>query len=104
VPESVLGELEVVNVPQSGRYELRLGGQLVGFSAYRRRDNRISFLHTEVDDSLEGRGLGGRLAAAALDDARRQGLLVVPLCPFIAGYIDTHPEYHDLLAPASRSK
>jgi predicted GNAT family acetyltransferase len=37
-----------------------------------------------------------------LDDAREQGLSVVPLCPFIAGYIDRHPEYCDLVAPEHR--
>jgi len=45
-----------------------------------------------VDDSCAGRGFGSRLAAAALEDARGQGLEIVPLCPFIAHYIERHPE------------
>ena len=61
------------------------------------REGRISFTHTEVDPSCEGRGFGSRLAAAALDDARRQGLRVLPLCPFVAHYVETHPEYQDLV-------
>jgi uncharacterized protein len=97
-------QAEVVNVPEENRYELRLGGKLVGFAAYRRRNGRISFTHTEVDESLEGRGFGSRLAAEALNDARRQGLVVAPLCPFIARFIDRHPEYEDLVAPGYRSK
>ena len=75
-------------------------GQLieyVGLAAYRRRDGRISFTHTEVDESCEGRGFGSRLAAAALDDARRQGLRVLPLCPFVAHYVEQHPEYQELV-------
>jgi predicted GNAT family acetyltransferase len=91
-------DVQVVDVPEAGRYELRVGGEPVGFVSYRRRDERIVFLHTEVDPSVGGRGLGGRLAAAVLDDARRQGLSVVPLCPFIAGYIDKHPDYEELVA------
>ena len=90
-------DAEVVNVPGANRYELRIGGRLVGLAAYRRRDGRIAFTHTEVDEACEGRGLGSRLAAAALDDARRQGLEVVPLCPFIAHYIARHPEYAPLV-------
>ena len=74
------------------RNELRLGGHLIGLAAYRRRDGRIAFTHTEVDESCAGRGFGSRLAAAALKDARRQGLEIVPLCPFIAHYIEQHPE------------
>src|SRR5438270_2245819 len=91
-------ETEVVDVPDASRYELRLGGRLVGLAAYRRRDGRIAFTHTEVDESCEGRGFGGRLAAAALEDARRHGLDVVPLCPFIARYIERHPEYEQVVA------
>jgi uncharacterized protein len=91
-------EAEVVDVPEASRYELRLGGRLIGLAAYRRRNGRIAFTHTEVDESCEGRGFGSRLAAAALEDARRQGLEVVPLCPFIAHYIDRHSEYEQLVA------
>ena len=102
--ESAPDDLEVVNVPEASRYELRLGGRLIGHAAYRRRGDRLALLHTEVDESLEGRGLAGRLAVAALEDARREGLVVVPLCPFMAAYIERHPEYQDLLASGFRSK
>jgi uncharacterized protein len=96
-------EADVVDVPEASRYELRLDGRLVGVAAYRRRDGRMSFIHTEVDESCEGRGYGSRLAAAALDDARRQGLEIVPLCPFIAHYIERHPEYQQLVAARERT-
>jgi len=89
-------DAEVVDVPGRSRYELRLDGRLVGLAAYRRRDGRIAFTHTEVDESCEGRGFGSRLTAAALDDARRQGLRILPLCPFVAHYVETHPEYQEL--------
>jgi uncharacterized protein len=95
-------EAVVVDAPEASRYELRLDGRLVGLAAYRRRDGRIAFTHTEVDDALEGRGFGSRLAAAALEDAGRQALDVVPLCPFMASYIKRHPEYERLVAPGYR--
>jgi predicted GNAT family acetyltransferase/glutaredoxin len=97
-----VAETEVVDVPEENRYELRLGDRLIGLAAYRRRNGRISFTHTEVEESCEGRGFGSRLAAAALDDARRQRLDVVPLCPFIAHYIERHPEYEQLVASGYR--
>jgi predicted GNAT family acetyltransferase/glutaredoxin len=92
------GDTEVVDVPEKSRYELRLGGRLIGLAAYRRRNNRIAFTHTEVEPSCEGRGFGSRLAEAAVEDARRQGLKIVPLCPFIAHYVKTHPEHEELAA------
>jgi predicted GNAT family acetyltransferase len=92
---------EVVDVPEASRYELRLDGRLIGVAAYTRRGSLIAFTHTEVDESCEGRGFGSMLAAAALDDARRQGLDVVPLCPFMAHYIEQHSEYQELV-PSGR--
>jgi predicted GNAT family acetyltransferase/glutaredoxin len=91
-------EPTVVNVPEASRYELRDGDRMIGEAAYRRRNGRIAFTHTEVDEALEGRGLGSRLVATALDDARREGLEVVPLCPFVASFIHRHPEYQDIVA------
>ena len=93
----------VVDSPEANRYELRLGDRLIGLAAYRRRNGRIAFTHTEVDDKLEGHGFGSRLASEALADVKRQGLEVVPLCPFIARYIDDHPEYEELLPAGYRT-
>jgi len=47
---------------------------------------------------MRGRGFGSLLAAAALENAEREGLEVAPLCPFMAHYIKRHPEYEPLLA------
>lgn len=88
----------VSDVPEQNRYELRLGGRLVGLAAYRRRDGRLAVTHTEIDEACSGRGFGTQLVLAVLDDARRQGLDVVPLCPFVGYVIGEHPEYQDLVA------
>jgi predicted GNAT family acetyltransferase len=90
----------VADVPEASRYELRVDGRLVGLLAYRRRENRIALTHAEVSEACEGRGFGSKLAATALDDARRQGLEVLPLCPFVAWYVDRHPQYAELVASA----
>jgi len=39
---------------------------------------------------LDGRGFGGRLVAAAVDRAAREGLTLVPLCPFARGWLERH--------------
>jgi len=93
------GDATIVNVPEAHRYELQLDGERIGELAYRQRKDRIAFTHTNVNPAYEGRGFGSRLAEAALADARRQGLAVVPLCPFIAWYIEQHPEHEALVAP-----
>ena len=63
----------------------------------------VVLVHTEVATEFEGHGVGSRLAAAALDDIRARGLKVDPVCPFIARYLDRHPELSDLVATESPS-
>ena len=79
------------------RFEVFEDGQLAGFAQYIRRAGRLIFVHTEVSDEFEGQGIGSKLAAGALDAARAKGDHVVPLCPFIASYIERHPQYADLV-------
>lgn len=95
--EEPTADPDVVNQPEARRYEIRVEGQRAGFAAYDLADDRLVFTHTEIDEKFERRGLGGRLAKAALDDVRQKGNAVVPQCPFIAAYIEHHPEYGDLV-------
>ena len=92
--------VEVRNNATEYRYELWADGEMAAYTQYALRRGRLAFLHTEVYESFEGMGLGGRLARAALDDARARGLLVMPFCPFIAAFIERHlDQYGDLVAP-----
>jgi len=96
---------EVHNNPTEYRYEVWTDGEMAGYTQYGLGRGRIAFIHTEVFESYVGTGLGGRLARAVLDDARARGLVVVPYCPFIAGYIERHlDEYRDLVAPEMLSR
>lgn len=93
---------EIADNPDEERFEVRVGGELAGFSQYRRRPAGLAFIHTEIDDRFEGQGLGGRLVAQALENARDRGLAVLPFCPFVRGYIERHPEYLDLVPEERR--
>jgi predicted GNAT family acetyltransferase/glutaredoxin len=97
-------EAEVIDNPDASRFELRLGGRLIGVAAYRRRNRRMAFTHTEIEESHEGHGFGGVLAKGALEEAARHGLEVVPLCPFIARYIEEHPDYQSLVPASYRER
>lgn len=96
--EAGAAEPVVTDDPSESRYEIRLGDELVGFAAYKRRPGEITFTHTEIDPSFEGRGLAGRLIGAALDAAREEGLAVRPVCPYVRAYIERHPAYEDLVS------
>ncbi|MDB5686335.1 MAG: hypothetical protein JWR77_924 [Rhizorhabdus sp.] len=88
---------DVRHNPAQQRYELAAEGALA-IAVYDRRGEAIAFTHTEVPRALEGKGIGSRLIKGALADARAQDLKVIPLCSFVAAYIDRHPEEQDLLA------
>jgi predicted GNAT family acetyltransferase len=97
-------EIVVTDNEAQERYEITADGVLAGFTQYRRRPQLIAFVHTEIDPRFEGQGLGGKLVAAALDEARDGAVAVLPFCPFVGGYIQRHPEYADLVPESYRTK
>lgn len=88
--------MEIVDNRALSRFEV-VAGDEIAIAAYRLDGNTITLTHTEVPDSMRGQGVGKALARAALDSARERNLTVVPLCPFMAGFISRHPEYQDLV-------
>jgi predicted GNAT family acetyltransferase len=98
VPEAV------VDAPDRSRFEVRVDGEVAGFTEYRRRPGLIAFIHTLIDPRFEGQGLGSELVRAALSQARSDGLSVLPFCPFVRSYIARHTEYLDLVPEDVRAK
>lgn len=92
---------EVVDDTENKRYEIRVDGEVAAFAEYILTSELITFTHTEVDPRHEGRGLGSALVRGALDDVRGRGLDVLPLCPFVKGWIQRHPDYADLVYGAA---
>lgn len=91
-------ELSVADSPERSRYELYVGSALAGFTDYHAQPGLVTLLHTEIEPSFEGQGLGSRFVAGVLDDIRGRGALVLPICPFVRSFIQRHPEYADLVA------
>ena len=86
-------EFVVVDNPEASRYELTIDGVPAGFVEYRMHGDTMVMPYIEIDPAFGGRGFGGRLTQAALDDARSRGLTVEPTCPFIVAWVREHPEY-----------
>ncbi len=80
------------------RYELLEDGVVIGFADYQVRGETVVFPHTVINPERRGEGLGAVLVQGALDDVRPTGQKVVPACWYVGQFIDTHPEYADLLA------
>lgn len=90
-------EVTVTDADDQQRFEARANGRLAGILTYTRTAGLVVYPHTKVQTEFEGKGVGGILARAALDDARERGLEVDPRCPFIAAWIDKHPDYRGLV-------
>lgn len=91
-------DVVVRDAPHRHRYEAVIGDAVAGFVAYDQVTGDLAFTHTEVTGEFEGTGVGSALARAALDDCRAKGVKVQVFCPFIAGWIDRHPDYQELVA------
>lgn len=92
----------VVDVPERGRFEIRVDDRVVGLASYHVDNGTMTLPHTEVDPSMGGRGLGTTLVSAVLDAARERGLHVLPYCSFVRRHIQQHPELLDLVAEHDR--
>ena len=89
--EPVSDSAEVTDNPDGSRFELRADGRLAEL-IYHVRGDRLVLVHTEVPVEMEGHGIGGKLVTAAVDRAVREGLTLVPLCPFARGWLQRHPD------------
>ena len=101
---SDVAEYSVVDNSAAERFEIFAGDELVGFTLYKRRRGLIAFVHTEIEPEFEGHGVASKLISTALDTARSEGLVVLPFCPFVRGYIEKHHEYQDLVPAEYREQ
>ena len=93
-----MSDIEIVHVPENSRYEIRLGGETLGYTEAKERDDGvIVFPHTVVDDGHEGEGLASKLVTGALDHVRAHGRRIHVTCEYVLGFLEKHPEYRDLL-------
>jgi predicted GNAT family acetyltransferase len=91
-------QLEVVDLGDGHRYELRLDGERVGSADYRVSDGVMTIPHVETELVHRGKEFAARLMAGVLDDVRARELTVQPTCSYAAAYMRRRPETHDLIA------
>ena len=90
-------DLRILDNPEKKRFEAPIEVK-IAFIEYIRAKDAIYLTHTEVPESLGGRGIGSALVKEVLQQIEGEGLLLAPLCPFVAGYLKKHPEWQRLLA------
>lgn len=58
----------------------------------------LDYAHTYTPSEIRGMGIATTIIRFALDYAGEHDKKIVPSCPFVAGYIERHTEYEDLVA------
>jgi len=91
----VMSDISVVRNESGNRYEVRVDGELAGFTQYVVKGDDLVFVHTEIDDAYAGQGLATQLATGALDDVVANGKTIVPVCPFIAKFVLRHKDTYE---------
>jgi predicted GNAT family acetyltransferase len=93
-----LPEVQLEDGAAKGRYVVRgPDGAEAEMTFTRVGASQIIIDHTGVPDVFRGQGVGLRLVARAVEDARAAGRKIIPLCPFAAAQFRRHPEWADVL-------
>lgn len=93
---------EITDNRDTHRYELTIDDQ-TSVVMYNEVGGGLLITETMVPIPLEGRGIASRMAKHVLADIRERGLVILPTCPFFAGYLKKHAEhYANIVHPSYR--
>ena len=80
-----------------GRYVAEIAGHKAEMTFSRVNAGLIIVDHTGVPDALRGQGVGQALAVHAVEEARKGGWKILPLCPFMRAQALRHPDWSDVI-------
>ncbi len=93
-----LPDIQLEETGSKGRYFIRTAtGEEAEMTFSKVGEHQIIIDHTEVPDAFRGQGAGLKLVTRAVEDMRKAGKTIIPLCPFAAAQFRRHPEWSDLL-------
>lgn len=92
-----MDDYELIDNEERHQYEFHIGKYDPKIEYIKTKNGEIYLTHTEVPVALEGKGVGSQLVEKVLKDIEKQELRLVPLCPFVAGYIQKHPDWRRIV-------
>jgi uncharacterized protein len=96
-----MAEVEITREegPTKGRYVARVDGiDAEAELTYSRSSPTLIIAdHTDVPDVFRGQGIGRQLATRMVEDARKEGVKIYVLCPFVNAERKKHPDWADVL-------
>jgi predicted GNAT family acetyltransferase len=99
--DDTFNESRLADNKEKSQFELWTD-RLVAKITYRLHGNKISLLHTEVEEAFQGKGAGTAIIEKTLHSIEEHGQQLVPYCPFVVAFIKRHPEWKRILDPGVR--
>ncbi|MDK1360512.1 GNAT family N-acetyltransferase [Arthrobacter sp. zg-Y1219] len=78
---------------EQSRYELRIGGELVGTADYVEESDSVALTHTVVRVQWRHQGYSSMLVKFAVEDVIASGRRIKPYCSYAASYLGKHREF-----------
>ncbi len=91
-----MSDVHVRHETERRRFVVDVDGREAALTYRRLGEDTLDLDHTYTPPAARGRGVASALVRAALDHARKEGLRVLPTCPYVASWLEHHPEYADL--------
>lgn len=91
----------VTHHPGEAHFDVGLEGHrgVLRYAIHEVGEGRVMVIPSVVvDRPIEGRGVAGALARAALEWARAEGWRVDPVCPYVEAWMRRHPEFAGMRA------
>ena len=89
---------DLIQNSEAKRFELHVEGKIVFIEYIIDKENVMYLTHTEVPQSLSGKGIGSSIVKKVLHFIKDNNYTLAPLCPFVAKYITKHTEWKTILA------
>jgi uncharacterized protein len=92
-------EIKHKSLGSKGIFYTEVGGKKLAEMTYSKAGESLIIIdHTDVDESLKGKGIGKQLVQAAVEFARNSEMKILPLCPFAKAVFDKTPNFQDVLS------
>lgn len=88
---------ELIDNTEKNRYEYHVGKHIAKIEYVKAENGEIYLTHTEVPSELAGQGIGSALLGDVLQEIDRQQLRLIPVCPFVTGYVRKHPQWQRIV-------
>lgn len=88
--------VKIVYEPENARAAAYDGDKNIGESTYSKAKDFWIIDHTFVDEDYRGGQIASKLVAEVVDQARKNKVKIIPLCPFAKKEFESNEAYADI--------